>query len=75
MKDRVSGQLAVTRALGDLALKKEVKKHIQSSPSKKIQGVINTPYYKKIPITSNDKYIIMATDGLWDVVDDQVNEL
>ncbi len=24
MKDRVSGQLAVTRALGDLALKKEV---------------------------------------------------
>jgi len=57
MKDRVSGQLAVTRALGDLALKKE--------------GVINVPYYRKIPITSNDKYIIMATDGLWDVVDDQ----
>ena len=28
MKDRVSGQLAVTRALGDLALKKEVKKYI-----------------------------------------------
>jgi len=26
MKDRVSGQLAVSRALGDLALKKEVQK-------------------------------------------------
>jgi len=36
--------------------------------------VINTPYYKKIQITSNDKYIIMASDGLWDVVDDKVKK-
>jgi len=57
MKDRVAGQLAVTRALGDLALKKE--------------GVLNTPYYRKIVITPKDKYIIMASDGLWDVIDDK----
>jgi len=34
--------------------------------------VINTPYYKKIVIGPKDKYLIMATDGLWDVVDDKV---
>jgi len=57
MQNRVSGQLAVTRALGDLNLKRE--------------GVINTPNFKKINIMPKDKFIIMASDGLWDVIDDQ----
>jgi len=57
MHNRVSGQLAVTRALGDLNLKKE--------------GVINTPYFRKLTLTPKDKYIIMASDGLWDVIDDE----
>lgn len=57
MNNRVSGQLAVTRALGDLNLKRE--------------GVINTPYFRKVNITPKDKFIIIASDGLWDVIDDQ----
>lgn len=51
---RVKGQLAITRTLGDLSLKK--------------CGVIAKPDIKRHNIDTNDKYIILATDGLWDVV-------
>lgn len=51
---RVKGQLAITRTLGDLSLKK--------------CGVIATPDIKRHIIDNNDKYIVLATDGLWDVV-------
>ena len=71
MQNRVSGQLAVTRALGDLNLKREVKM-VKKRIFKKKQGVINTPNFKKINIMPKDKFIIMASDGLWDVIDDQV---
>ncbi|KRX07971.1 Protein phosphatase 2C (PP2C)-like domain [Pseudocohnilembus persalinus] len=57
IRNRVSGQLAVTRALGDLDLKTE--------------GVIITPDIKKIELEKDDNFIIIASDGLWDVVDDQ----
>lgn len=58
MRGRVMGQLAVTRAFGDLDLK--------------TQGVSVKPDLKTIEITSDCKYLIMASDGLWDVIEDQV---
>ena len=59
IKNRVYGQLAVTRALGDIDLKNK--------------GVINTPDVDSFEIDKNTKCLIIASDGLFDVVEDQVN--
>ncbi|KAA8521096.1 hypothetical protein F0562_011751 [Nyssa sinensis] len=53
---RVNGSLAVSRAIGDLHLK---------------QWVISEPEIKKLPLTSDCEFLIMASDGLWDKVNDQ----
>jgi len=57
MDDRVSGQLAVSRAFGDHALKRE--------------GVIAKPHSKKHVIRPSDRFLVIASDGIWDVLDDQ----
>jgi serine/threonine protein phosphatase PrpC len=57
IKGRVSGQLAVTRALGDLELKTE--------------GVSNVPDVEEFQITEKTHFLIIASDGLWDVCEDQ----
>ena len=57
MKGRVSGSLAVTRALGDLELKS--------------QGVSNIPDIEEIEINNKTNFLIVASDGLWDVCEDQ----
>jgi len=58
--ERVYGQLMITRAFGDFGLKS--------------LGVSSVPYINKHIINEdNDKYIIVASDGVWDVLeDDQV---
>ena len=53
---RVFGQLAITRALGDHSLKK--------------YGVIATPFTNRIVIDDRDKYIVIASDGVWDSLND-----
>ena len=52
---RLGGQLAVTRAFGDLSLKKNM-------------GLTAKPEVKKIEIRLSHKYLIVASDGLWDFV-------
>lgn len=49
---RVGAQLAVTRAIGDHNLKRD--------------GVIATPTIKRLLIKPKDKWLIIATDGVWD---------
>jgi serine/threonine protein phosphatase PrpC len=56
MHGRVSGILAVTRALGDHAMK---------------QWVIPTPYQEQHELTEKHKHLILACDGVWDVLSDQ----
>ena len=56
VRNRVMGQLAVTRAFGDLELKDK--------------GVSIKPDLKEMELTPEHKYLIMASDGLWDVCDD-----
>ena len=51
--------MAVTRALGDHALKD--------------QGVICAPDVSRHVLNSEDKLLVIASDGLWDVVNE--NEL
>jgi len=53
---RVNGILAVTRALGDHAIK---------------EWVVCDPYYTELSLTSKDKFLIIACDGVWDVMTDQ----
>ena len=53
---RVYGTLMLSRAFGDWELKS--------------YGVSSEPYVTKININENDKYIIVATDGVWDTLDD-----
>ena len=55
IKNRVMGQLILTRTLGDLYVKQF--------------GVINTPDINVYDINETINYIILASDGVWDVVD------
>lgn len=52
------GQLAVTRSFGDFDYAN--------------CGLISQPDINKLEFKGNEKYLIIATDGLWDVVEDQV---
>lgn len=55
---RVYGQLMITRAFGDHSLKS--------------CGVSAVPYINKHIINEdNDKYVVIASDGVWDVVEDE----
>jgi len=56
LNNRVNGVLAVTRSLGDSAMK---------------DFVVGTPYTTEVEISDDDEFLIIACDGLWDVVEDQ----
>lgn len=53
---RLFGQFNLTRSFGDAAFKK---------------WVLSEPFIKKVSLTENDRYVIIASDGLWDVVSDE----
>lgn len=54
--NRVHGVLAVSRALGDHAMK---------------QSVISEPHFWEDDLSGEDSFVIIACDGLWDVCSDQ----
>jgi len=54
--NRVNGILAVTRSLGDYAMK---------------EYVTGDPYTTDVKLESTDTHLILACDGLWDVCTDQ----
>ncbi|KAH3679611.1 hypothetical protein WICMUC_000843 [Wickerhamomyces mucosus] len=57
MKSRVNGMLAVTRSLGDQFFK---------------ELVIGNPYTTSVELDrKSDAFLIIACDGLWDVISDQ----
>lgn len=55
-RGRVDGQLAVSRAIGDHSLKRS--------------GVSAQPHHAHLPLTQDHKFVIVACDGLWDVMTD-----
>ena len=62
MNGRVYGSLMLSRAFGDWELKP--------------YGVSCEPFIKRIEISENDKFVVVATDGVWDTFeDDDVYEL
>ncbi|MFS7908323.1 putative protein-serine/threonine phosphatase [Helianthus anomalus] len=54
----LNGQLSVTRALGDWHMKKE-------------KLVIAEPDVRQMVLTDNDEFMIIACDGIWDVMSNQ----
>lgn len=59
---RVRGILAVSRAFGDFNLKKSVNKTAKEQP------VTSFPEIVELPREDGDKFIILACDGVWDVI-------
>ena len=57
MDDRVGGALAITRAFGDHALKRD--------------GVTAKPHITKHYLTPADKFLVIGSDGIWDVLEDE----
>uniref|UniRef100_A0A0W0FGS3 PPM-type phosphatase domain-containing protein n=2 Tax=Moniliophthora roreri TaxID=221103 RepID=A0A0W0FGS3_MONRR len=56
MSGRVNGVLAVTRSLGDSSMK---------------DFVVGAPYTTETELCDEDECLILACDGLWDVINDQ----
>lgn len=56
MDNRVGGSLAVTRAFGDHSLKRD--------------GVIAKPTINKHVLRPFDKFLVIASDGVWDALED-----
>lgn len=60
--ERVNGQLAISRAFGDHQLK---------APYLAQSVVSNSPDITILELAEDDHFVIVACDGLWDVMDDQ----
>jgi serine/threonine protein phosphatase PrpC len=58
--NRLNGYLAITRSLGDFKYK-----NLNS-------GLISIPYINKIEIEKTDKFVVMGSDGIWDVITDEM---
>ena len=57
MEDRVSGSLAITRAFGDHSLKRD--------------GVSAKPHIRRHVLRPTDKFLVIGSDGIWDVLEDE----
>lgn len=53
---RVNGMIGITRALGDHTMK---------------QWIISTPHVTIIELQPTDDYLVLACDGVWDVIKDE----
>jgi len=79
-KGRLYGDLAVSRAFGDLShkgsdpkniLKEKLDPKAANLSDPRTSPLIATPEIMTIPIEPSDRFVILATDGVWDVVDDE----
>ncbi len=57
---RVRGILSLSRALGDLEYKLNKKIGVEA------QMITCVPEIKKVELTSEDKFVVIACDGIWD---------
>jgi serine/threonine protein phosphatase PrpC len=57
INNRVSGRIMLSRSFGDWVNKQD--------------GVIVDPHLTKIELNDNDLYLIIASDGVWDVIKDE----
>lgn len=62
---RVNGNLALSRAFGDF----EFKKNPNLPPEKQV--VTCDPEIEELEITPEDEFVVLACDGIWDVLSNQ----
>jgi serine/threonine protein phosphatase PrpC len=63
---RVNGNLNLSRAIGDL----KYKSNAELPP--KDQIITAQPDVMRIPLTPEDRFFVLACDGVWDVMSNQV---
>jgi len=63
--NRVNGNLALSRALGDFVFKKNDKKDARH------QMVTAFPDIETRPLTADTEFLVLACDGIWDVMTNQ----
>lgn len=63
--NRVNGNLALSRALGDFVFKKNEKKRAEE------QIVTALPDVEVRDITDDHEFIVIACDGIWDVLSNE----
>jgi protein phosphatase 2C family protein 2/3 len=63
--NRVDGRLAVSRAIGDLDFKLNPRKPPEE------QAVTCAPEIIEEPRTPDDEYLVVACDGLWDILENE----
>jgi len=63
---RVNGVLSVSRAIGDLVFKQSLD-HV--APEKQV--VCSTPDVRILPRGASDEFLVLACDGVWDVLSSQ----
>ena len=72
----VKGMLQPTRCIGDFILKK--KEFIEAIPLLQRYAAFNPPYITCTPeinafdVGKNDQFIVMASDGVWDELENEV---
>jgi len=62
---RVNGNLALSRAFGDF----DFKRNPELPPEQQI--VTSNPEITERPITPDDEFVVLACDGIWDVLSNQ----
>eukprot|EP00026_Physarum_polycephalum_P000597 Phypoly_transcript_00598.p1 GENE.Phypoly_transcript_00598~~Phypoly_transcript_00598.p1 ORF type:complete len:432 (-),score=105.57 Phypoly_transcript_00598:1020-2315(-) len=62
---RIDGMLAVSRAMGDMDFKDDPTKPISE------QAVSSVPEITTIELTEQHEFVVLACDGLWDVLTNQ----
>eukprot|EP00760_Papus_ankaliazontas_P014952 PhM_4_TR16196/c0_g1_i1/m.68866/K14803/PTC2_3; protein phosphatase PTC2/3 len=63
--NRVNGQLAMSRAMGDFTYKTD------ATLGQTEQQVIPLPDVVEVPLTKADEFLIVACDGVWDVLSNE----
>lgn len=59
VNEKLDKALAVTRAIGDYGIKQETK------------GIVATPEVRKLNVFPRHHFMILASDGVWDVIDNE----
>lgn len=62
---RINGTHAMSRAIGDFELKQNVSKEMKD------QAISNLPEFREASITHDELFLVLACDGLWDVMSNE----